>query len=135
MAAMKCLIVEDDFISRKILKELLSTHFDCDVAVNGEEAVTAFKLAHEGKRPYDLICMDIMMPVVDGKEALHRIREWEKAQEVPHELEVKVIMTSALDDPKTVMSIFYEGGATAYMIKPVSKVKLINELRILGLIS
>jgi len=58
----RCLIVEDDFISRKILRELLLPYFEVEIAVDGEEAVTAFKLAMEAKAPYDMICMDIMMP-------------------------------------------------------------------------
>ena len=107
---MKCLIVEDDFISRRVLKELLSSSFDCDIAVNGEEAITSFRLAHEGKRPYDLICMDIMMPGVDGQEALRCIRALEKELEVPPHLEVRVIMTTALDDPRTVVQAYYKGG-------------------------
>ncbi|QEM67996.1 response regulator [Geobacter sp. FeAm09] len=131
---MKCLIVEDDFISRRILKELLSKHFDCDIAINGEEAVTSFQLAHEGKHPYDLICMDIMMPGVNGQEALRRIREVERSLRVPAHLEAKVIMTTALDDPKTVVQAFYQGGATAYLVKPIGKQKLMNELRTLGLL-
>jgi two-component system chemotaxis response regulator CheY len=130
----KCLIVEDDFISRRILKELLSKHFDCDIAINGEEAVTSFRLAHEGKHPYDLICMDIMMPGVNGQEALRRIRELERSLRVPLHLEAKVVMTSALDDPQTVVQAFYQGGATAYLVKPISKQKLMNELRTLGLL-
>lgn len=131
---MKCLIVEDDFISRRILKELLSPYYDCDIAVNGEEAVTSFHLAHEGKRPYDLICMDIMMPGVDGHEALRRIRELEKGMDIPQVMEAKVIMTTALDDPQTVIRSYYKGGATSYIVKPVSKQKLLLELRKLGLI-
>ncbi len=132
---MKCLIVEDDFISRRILKELLSPSFDCDIAVDGTEAVASFRLAHEGKRPYDLICMDIMMPGVDGQEALHRIRLLEKEFDIPPNMEVKVIMTTALDDPKTVIQAYYKGGATSYIVKPVSKQKLMRELRILGLVN
>lgn len=131
---MKCLIVEDDFISRRILKELLSPYFDCDIAVNGEEAVSSFKLAHEAMHPYDLICMDIMMPEVDGNEALARIRECEKQMGIPQTLEVKVIMTTALDDPQTVIKSYYKGGATAYLVKPISKQKLLFEMRLLGLI-
>jgi two-component system chemotaxis response regulator CheY len=130
----KCLIVEDDFISRRILKELLSSHFDCDIAVNGEEGVTSFRLALEGKRPYDLICMDIMMPVLDGQEALRQIRELENEFGVPQNLEVKVIMTTALGDPKTVINAFNKGGATSYIVKPVSKQKLMAELRALALV-
>lgn len=132
---MKCLIVEDDFISRRILKELLSSSFDCDIAINGEEAIASFRLAHEGKRPYDLICMDIMMPGVDGQEALRQIRELEHEMEVPPNLEVKVVMTTALDDPKSVVRAYYKGGATAYLVKPISKQKLMRELRLLELIN
>lgn len=131
---MKCLIVEDDFISRRIMKELLSPYFESDVAVNGEEGVASFRLAHELKRPYDLICMDIMMPGVDGSEALKRIRQMEKELDVPPGLEVKVIMTTALDDPKTVIDTFYKGGATSYLVKPISKQRLVRELRTFGLI-
>jgi two-component system chemotaxis response regulator CheY len=130
----KCLIVEDDFISRRILKELLAQHFDCDIAINGEEAVSSFHLAHEGKRPYDLICMDIMMPGIDGQEALRQIRELEKSMDIPPKLEVKVIMTTALDDPKNVVKAYYKGGATSYIAKPISKQKLMGELRSLGLV-
>ena len=131
---MKCLIVEDDFISRRILRELLNPHFEIEIAVDGEEAITAFKLAHQAKSPFDLICMDIMMPKMAGREALRLIRQLEKELEVPPNLETKIVMTTALDDPKTVFDSFYQDGATAYLVKPISKQKLIRELRALGLI-
>jgi two-component system chemotaxis response regulator CheY len=130
----KCLIVEDDFISRRILRELLGAHCDCEIAVDGEEAVAAFNLAHDAKAPYDLICMDIMMPNMDGREALRLIRQREKELEIPPNLEVKILMTTALDDPKTVFDSFYQDGATAYLVKPISKPKLFRELRALGLV-
>jgi len=130
----KCLIVEDDFISRRILRELLNLHFEIEIAVDGEEAITAFKLAHQAKSPFDLICMDIMMPKMDGREALRLIRQLEKELEIPPNLETKIVMTTALDDPKTVFDSFYQDGATAYLVKPISKQKLIRELRALGLI-
>jgi len=131
---MRCLITEDDFISRRILRELLNPHFDIEIAVDGEESITAFRLAHEAKQPFDLICMDIMMPKMDGREALRRIRALEKELGVPPNLEVKVIMVTALDDPKTVFDSFYQDGATAYLVKPISKQKLVRELRALGLV-
>jgi two-component system chemotaxis response regulator CheY len=131
---MRCLVVEDDFISRRILKELLSPYCESDIAVNGEEAVTSFRMAHESKKPYELICMDIMMPGVDGSEALKQIRQIEKDMGVLPEFEVKIIMTTALDDPKTVINSFYKGGATSYLVKPISKQKLVRELRTFGFI-
>jgi len=130
----KCLIAEDDFISRRVLSELLSPHFECDVAVDGEEAVASFKLSHQAKKPYDLICLDIMMPKMDGREALCQIRALEREMGVPSKLEAKIVMTTALDDAKTVFDTYYQGGATAYLVKPIIKTKLFGELRSLGLI-
>ncbi|NTV49648.1 MAG: response regulator [Geobacteraceae bacterium] len=130
---MKCLIAEDQLLSRRILKELLSSQFDCDIAVNGQEAIDSFQLAHESKRPYDVIFMDIMMPVVDGLEALLCIRTLERKMEIPHSLAVKVIMTTALDDPKTVVKSFNDCQADSYIVKPISRQKLANELRKLKL--
>lgn len=131
---MKCLIAEDDFISRRVLTELLSPFFACDIAVNGDEAVASVKLAHEAKQPYDLICLDIMMPKLDGREALRQIRALEKELGIPGNLESKIIMTTALDDAKTVFDTYYQGGATAYLVKPISKTRLLAELRSLGLL-
>ncbi len=132
---MKCLIVEDDFASRSILHRFLEDHFDCDTAVNGEEGLQAFKKALESNQPYDLICMDIMMPNMDGQEALRHIREFEQLTGVAPGDEVKTIMTSSLNDPRTIMNSLYEGGAAAYLVKPVTKQRLELELRNLKLIA
>lgn len=131
---MKTLIVEDDFISRRILKDILSAHGDCDIAIDGEEAVQAFRMALDDKRPYELVCMDIMMPTMDGQEALKRIREIEKERGITGAREVKVIMTTALDDPRNVVESYYRGGATAYVVKPINKGKLLGEIRGFGLL-
>ena len=131
---MKILIVEDDFISRKLLQKLLGHYGECDIAVNGAEAIEAFKLAHEDSKPYSLICMDIMMPQIDGQQALKEIREIEKQRGVPGAEEVKVIMTTALDDPKNVVESLYKGGAVSYVVKPIDKTKLLTEIRKLGLL-
>lgn len=131
---MKTLIVEDDFISRKIMMELLAPLGECDIAIDGEEAVQAFRLAHEEKRPYDLICMDIMMPNMDGTEALKLIRAAESAMGLMGAAEVKVVMTTALDDPKSVVEAFYRGGATSYLVKPITRQKLMQEIRSHGLL-
>lgn len=131
---MKCLIAEDHLLSRRILKELLSPQFDCDIAVNGQEAIDSFVLAHESRRPYEVIFLDIMMPEVDGLEALQCIRVLERKMEIPHSLAVKVVMTTALDDPQTVVKSLNECQADAYIVKPLNKAKLIKELRDLKLV-
>ncbi|MCP4109393.1 MAG: response regulator [Desulfobacteraceae bacterium] len=130
---MRILIVEDDFVARRMLKEILSPYGDCDIVVDGEEAAQAFRLAWEDKDPYSLICLDIMMPNVDGHQALKKIRETEKELGVRGYSEVKVIMVTALGDPKTVIGAYKE-GATSFIVKPIEKQKLINEIRNLGLI-
>lgn len=131
---MRALIVEDDFTSRKILQKILAPYGEADVAVNGKEAVTAFNSAFDEARPYDLVCMDIMMPEMDGQEALRRIRGIEKTRGVPPSEEVRVVMTTALDDPKNVVEAYYKGGATSYVPKPIDKHMLLHLLKSLELI-
>ncbi len=125
---MKCLIVEDDLKSRHILKELLSSFGDCDVAVNGQEAVDSFRLAHELKRPYDAIFMNITMPDVDGLTALREIRCLEQGMEMPPGLKVKAVMMTAPGDPRSVIKAFKEGEANSFLVKPITKKKLDKEM-------
>jgi two-component system chemotaxis response regulator CheY len=131
---MRALIAEDDFIARKYLKEILSAYGDCDIVVDGQEAVQAFRLAWDEKKPYDLICLDIMMPNMDGHQALKEIREMEKNIGIRGSSEVKVIMITALGDPKNVFEAYYKGGATSYIVKPVDRAKLVEEIRSFNLI-
>src|SRR5208282_338399 len=71
---MRTLIVEDEFTSRLLLQSFLSQYGECHIAVNGREAVAAFRTACESGQAYDLICMDIMMPEMDGQTAVREIR-------------------------------------------------------------
>ena len=75
---MRILLAEDDFATRKFMADFLSKYGDCDVTVDGMEAVDAFMMALEEEKPYDLVCLDIMMPVMDGYQALLGIRNLEK---------------------------------------------------------
>ena len=131
---MRVLVVEDDASSRRMMQKILSAHGECDIAVDGEEAVKAFRMAWGEKRPYDLICMDIMMPRLDGQEALRRIREMEREMQLRDGDEAKVIMTTALGDPGNAVAALYQGGASSYLVKPISKQSLLGEVRKLGLI-
>ena len=64
---MRILIVEDDFICRRLVHDILAPYGDCDVAMNGKEGMKAFKMALNAGKPYNLICLDIMMPEMDGQ--------------------------------------------------------------------
>ena len=129
---MRILVAEDDFASRRMMQKLLEPWGRADVAVDGQEAIDAFELAWSERAPYELIFMDIMMPKVDGQEALKAIRKSEAERGVPPASEVRVIMTSVLEDPKNVLEAFGKGGATAYLVKPISRDKLEAELDRLG---
>lgn len=130
---MKILIVDDDFTSRKILLKYLSTYGQCDVAVNGKEAVEAFKLAFDDWEAYDLICLDIMMPEMDGQEALKQIRQFETERGKLGFDGVKIIMTTALDDSDNIKTSFRE-QCEAYLVKPIIKDKLVKKLEELGFV-
>lgn len=130
---MKALIVEDDFVSRRLLQMILSPYGRSDVAVNGLEAVEAFKLAWQEGEPYDLICLDIMMPEMDGQHVLQEIRRFEKERGTDWLTAVKVIMTTALQDHENILQAFRE-QCEAYLVKPINKDKLIAHLREMALI-
>jgi two-component system chemotaxis response regulator CheY len=131
---MKCLIVEDEFTARMLLQKYLSDYGECFVAVNGREAVQAFRGAMEEQKPYDLICLDVMMPEMDGHETLKMIRRIESEHGIAGLDCVKVIMTTALDDSRNVMGAF-RGGCEAYLVKPIAKKDLIEEMEKLGLVT
>jgi two-component system, chemotaxis family, chemotaxis protein CheY len=131
---MRVLVVEDDFLSRNILRDLVSTYGVCDIAVDGEEAVMAFGLAWEDGAPYDLIFMDIKMPGLNGLEAVKLVRAMERERGISSEGEAKIIMTTALGDPKTVFEAYNQCGATSYVVKPISREKVVTEVRKAGLI-
>ena len=131
---MRVLIVEDDFVSRMLLHQMISPYGQCDIAVDGMEAVEAFKLALADGKTYDLVCMDIMMPRMDGQEALQQIRQLEAQYNIHGRNAAKVVMTTAVDDKKQITKAFYKGGVASYFVKPIDQEKLLAELRILGLI-
>lgn len=131
---MKTLIVEDDFLARSLLSTLLLEYGVCHVAVNGREALAAVEVALEEGEPYDLICLDIVMPVMDGQQALQEIRRIEKNKGVPIHNATKVIMVTAVDDPRNIKQAFRQGQCEAYLTKPLDRGKLKGHLKDLGLI-
>lgn len=130
---MRTLIVEDDFTCRKIMQHFLAPYGECDIAVDGKEAVQAFKEALKNKTPYDLICLDIMMPELDGHGVLKEVRALEVQHGFSEQNKVKVIMTTALSDSKNFINAYQE-KCEGYLIKPIDRNKLHELLVFLKLI-
>lgn len=131
---MKTLIVEDDFLARALLTTLISAYGECHVAVNGREALEAIERAFDEQSPYDLICLDIKMPVMDGQETLLELRKMEEERLISSRDGTKVIMVTAVDDSKNMMKAIRLGQCEAYLTKPLDRAKLIDHLKNMGLI-
>ena len=133
MKKLKILLAEDDFATRKFMLKFLEKYGEVDVTVDGMEAVDAFLMSLEDEEPYDLVCLDVMMPVMDGYQALMGIRNIEKQRNIAQEDMVKVIMTTALNDERNVKKAF-ELGCTVYSGKPLNVDKFEEVLTKQGLI-
>jgi two-component system chemotaxis response regulator CheY len=131
--ALRILLVEDDFASRLLLQSALSSLGDCHIAVNGREAVEAAHAALELGQPYGFICMDIMMPIMDGREAVRQIREMENARGILSTNGAKIFMTTTIDDIEEVSRCFAE-LCDAYLLKPIDLGKLLGKMRAFRLI-
>ncbi|MBL8026944.1 MAG: response regulator [Fibrobacteres bacterium] len=125
---MRTLIVEDEFVGRMQLKYFLEKHGSCDIAVDGKEAIAATKMALDNGKHYNLICLDIKMPGMDGHEVLALIREQEETRKIDNASRSKIFMTSALSDPRNVFKAF-NGLCDEYLAKPVDEDKLTGLLK------
>lgn len=129
---MRILIVDDDFAIRKVISIWLRKAGESDMAENGKEAVEFAIKAYEEGRPYDLMCLDIMMPVMNGLDALKNIRKYEKSIGIESGAGLKVIMATAASNPKSIMGAFNE-QCEAYLVKPIEEEELFATIKKLGL--
>jgi len=130
---LKVLVVEDDFTSRLVLQKLLSKYGQVHIAVNGNEAVEAVRMATQEGVPYDLICMDIRLPEMDGTEAVRQIRDLERREEIHSTDAVRIFMTTIVRDIKVLNSSF-KALCDAYLFKPIDGDQLEDQMQAFGLI-
>ena len=130
---MRILVVEDDFISRRLMLRYLEPYGDCQEAENGHDAVDAVRRALANGQHFDLICLDIMMPGMDGQQALVHIRRMESENHLPLGKGAKVIMTSAMEDNQYIMQAL-NASADGYVVKPVERLSFIETLKETGLL-
>ena len=122
---MKTLVVDDDMTTRLILRRVLSRFGPVDCCGDGIEAVQAGRLALDAGQPYDLICLDIMMPVMSGLEALQLIRQEEECRGYSRASRVVVITGS--EKPGNVDEAFGQ-LCDAYIVKPIDTRKFLDIL-------
>jgi two-component system, chemotaxis family, chemotaxis protein CheY len=103
---MKTLIVEDDFTGRLLMQNMLAPCGECHVVSNGKEALKACRMAMDVGRPYDLICLDNMMPEIDSQTTLKKIRALEKSRGILSNECAKIIMTTVLRDMNHVATTY-----------------------------
>lgn len=129
---MKTLIVDDEFANRELLKYILQPYGECIKAEDGEEAITIFKEHLDANEPFDLVMMDIMMPNMDGQDALREIRRMEK-EVYGTSLNSKeysfIVMQTSLDDPKHLVESYFQGKCNGYITKPVTQDVLLGKLK------
>lgn len=116
---MRILIGEDDQASRKFLSKFLSGYGECDISIDGIGLLDAFSKGLETGKPYDLVCIDIMMPKMDGIRALKIIRDMEKSRTKSKEPKAKIIVTTGLNEPDTIRAC-YENGCDKFITKPIN---------------
>ncbi len=131
---MRALIVDDDFYSRVMLHDMLRPVAECHIAVNGEEAVGAFGKAMEDGRPYDLVCLDLVMPEMDGQQALREMRALESEKGIEHEQRCRIFVVSMVEDNRETNEAFFLGGADSFLVKPIVEERIMAELREHGLL-
>ena len=129
---MKALVVEEDFANRLIMHKSLEAYGDVHIAINAYEAIEAFRSSLRDSSPYELICLDVMMHGIDGKNVLREIRSIEEGSGVMASDQVKIIMTTAMKSSE--IKETFKGECDAYILKPIYKDKLKETMESLGLI-
>ena len=128
---MKILIVDDETISRTILLSKMTDMGTCVEVDNAKDALAEIDKAKAEEQPFDVITLDVSMPVMGGQEVLEHIRKQEAKDKIPKDERVKIIMITARMNLGTIKACI-KSGCNGYLTKPVSQVQLIQSLSQLG---
>jgi two-component system chemotaxis response regulator CheY len=127
---MKILIVDDEITNCTILEKILTPYGECRSVMNGEDAISAFEEACSTEESrYSLICLDIMMPGMDGHEVLQKIRSVEGT--LPEEQRCKIMMITALGDLVNVTEAFRK-ECDSYLVKPFNTAQVKERMEKMG---
>ncbi len=127
---MRSLIVDDELTSRIVLEQILQSYGEVDCAQTGVDAVDACRRALELGRPYDVVCMDIVMPGLSGLDALKLIRESEDSFGRTRQDAARIIMITGRDDSESI-SLSFQQLCDAYLTKPLDVADFLGVLHCL----
>ncbi len=123
LAGYRVLIVDDNHINRLVAREMLAGGgAEIAEAQHGEDALTQIWQAAEAGRPYQIVLLDMRMPLMDGFDVARRLRE----QRLP--LKPLLPMLSS-DELKPQIKRLQELGLSAYLVKPITRRKLFEAIR------
>jgi two-component system chemotaxis response regulator CheY len=128
---MRILIAEDDETCSLILNSLLKPYGTSIIVEDGEAAIKVFTTALVKQQPFDLVCLDIKMPGLDGQACLRSIRAIEQGFDRTGGAGAKILMTTGLNAPDMIMSAF-RSQCEGYLVKPIQQEKLTSQLAGLG---
>ncbi|MBO6163253.1 MAG: response regulator transcription factor [Eubacterium sp.] len=129
---MRVLVAEDDVASGKFLSKLLARYGEVTLTTDGIQAVDTFVAAASEKNFFDLVCLDIMMPKIDGYKALASIRDAERKLGIPRISRCKVVMISALDEDFD--ASYASEDYDDYICKPIDVTRFDAIIRKLGVL-
>jgi CheY-like chemotaxis protein len=111
------LCVDDDALNLDLLTEYLEDEYELSRVVDGKQCLDSV-----ARRTPDLILLDIMMPVMDGKEACVILKGSEQTKSIP------IIILSGRSYPEDIKEM-YEKGADSYISKPFSAEQILTAVR------
>jgi two-component system chemotaxis response regulator CheY len=127
---MRFLIIDDCAISRKLLSTFFAPYGSSECADNGGLGLDLFCKASRSPEPFDLVCLDISMPGMNGYETLDAIRKFEDARNTPPTAKAKVLIITAFADEECLLKTYDK--CQGYIIKPIRVQKLSEKLAALG---
>lgn len=130
--SMRILIVDDGFVNRMKMAKVLETFGVCVTVESGQAALNAIEMAIDNGAPFDLLTLDVSMPLMDGAETLSKARKIEEQRNIPKEKRIKVIMVTSMSDKETVTKCI-QAGCDSYVVKPFDRAIMTRRLAELGI--
>ena len=130
---LRILIADDEKFASTLLQGILSEFGECELASDGHEALFSFENNIKKKIRYDLICLDIQMPIVDGHSALKKIRNLELKYKIPQRERTKILMITSKNATDSGMYSI-ENQCDGYITKPANYSVLVQKLKEFNLI-